>query len=194
MRIHGLQWLRKKMTKRRSKALGFFCSPDEFESILEHVLVKYGLQLCEAEKRQGKWFFREIEPSGQTHGRLPQFYVFDTMMARGGLDSLANIVQVWLPKSMDGGICMGEIATLITDSELDRKMVKLQSDVYRDLHKALSSKLQRGVWGRNSKTGGEHFYKDILISNEINTASRNGLVLRTTLGDGFVTFSPERTQ
>jgi hypothetical protein len=116
------------------------------------------------------------------------------MIKEGGLDSMANIVQVWFPMRVEGALRMGEVGMLVTDSELDSQMRKLQGEIYRALHKELSKRLKRGVWGRNSNTGGEHFYKDILISKEVETAARSGLILRSLMGDGFVTYSPDRAQ
>jgi len=70
--------------------------------------------------------------------------------------------------------------------------IELNQSLYRTIRKELTRCLKRGIWGRNSITGGEHFYKEILISKNVERAARAGLVLRTQLGDGFVTFSPDR--
>jgi hypothetical protein len=92
---------------------------------------------------------------------------------------------------------LAEVGMLATDSGHDsrvREMRELQERIYGRLRKALRSQLKQGVWGRNSDTGGEHFYKDILISDGAADAARKGLVLRTLLGGGFVTFSLDRVQ
>jgi hypothetical protein len=116
------------------------------------------------------------------------------MITGGSLDSLANIAQIWFPIRVEGDLRMGEVGMLVTDSGLGPQMRELQEEIYRALRKELTARLKRGVWGRNSNTGGEHFYKDILISKDVEDAARKGLVLRPLLGDGFVTFSPDRAQ
>jgi hypothetical protein len=183
------------MIKRRSKGLSFFSDPGELKPILEAVLSGVGARLCRAEKREGRWFFQEAASPEASKSAVPQFYVcFPAMLKEGGLDSLANIVQLWFPLRVEGDLRMGEVGMLIADSELDSRLCELQGRIYDELRKELASRFKRGVWGRNSNTGGEHFYKEILISKDIENAARAGLVLRPQLGDGFVTFSPDRAQ
>lgn len=193
MRVHGVQYLQ--MISRRSKGLRFFCFPDELRAVLEPVLAARHVSLCIADKRQNRYFFREAASIEAEARRYSEFYpCHPAMIKEGGLDSMANIVQVWFPMRVEGALRMGEVGMLVTDSELDSQMRKLQGEIYRALHKELSKRLKRGVWGRNSNTGGEHFYKDILISKEVETAARSGLILRSLMGDGFVTYSPDRAQ
>lgn len=116
------------------------------------------------------------------------------MIAGRSLDSLANIVQIWFPVRVEDHLRMEEVGMLIADSQLDAPMRELQARIYRALRKELTARLKRGVWGRSSNTGGEHFYKDMLISKNVEDAARKGLILRPLLGDGFVTFSPDRAQ
>jgi hypothetical protein len=183
------------MTRRHSKAFRFFCEPEELQEIVQAVLSRTGTRLCRAQKREGRWTFREIASREANERDFPQFYACDpAMVKQGSLDSLANIVQVWFPMRVETTLRMGEVGMLVTDSELDSPMRTLQGEIYRALRKELTRRFKRGVWGRNSNTGGEHFYKDILISKEVESAARAGLVLRTQLGDGFVTFSPDRAQ
>jgi hypothetical protein len=183
------------MTKRHSKGLSFFSDPGELRPILEAVLSKTGTRLCRAEERDDRWFFREVRTPEVEADVRPKFYVCHPAMRKeGGLDSLANIVQVWYPIRVGGDLRMGEVGMLVTESELDNQMRELQGEIYRALRKELTTRFKRGVWGRNSNTGGEHFYKDILISRDVESAARAGLVLRPQLGDGFVTFSPDRAQ
>lgn len=183
------------MTKRRSKGLSFFCEPEELKPVLEAVLSRTGTRLCRAEKREGRWVLHEVaEPEASRKG-IPQFYACPPAMITGGsLDSLANIAQIWFPMRVEGDLRMGEVGMLVADSGLEHQMRELQEEIYRALRKELTARLKRGVWGRNSNTGGEHFYKDILISKNVEDAARKGLVLRPLLGDGFVTFSPDRAQ
>lgn len=184
-----------KMTKRHSKGLSFFSDPGELKPILEVVLSRTGTRLCRAVEREGRWFFREVASPEVSKNGVPQFYpCHAAMIKKGSLDPLANIVQVWFPVRVEGDLRMGEVGMLVTDSELDSQMRELQGDIYRALRKELTSRFKRGVWGRNSNTGGEHFYKDILISKDVENAARNGLILRSQLGDGFVTYSPDRAQ
>ena len=182
------------MTTRHSKGARFFCYPQELKAILDVVFAKNGVELCVATKRGDRWFFREA--SAETSpDRPPVFYVHHPDMTKeDGLDSLANIVQIWLPALMGGDLRMGEVGMLITDSELDGRVRELQGEIYSVLRKELTSRFKRGVWGRNSNTGGEHFYKDILISKAAEDAARAGLILKPQLGDGFVTYSPDRAQ
>ena len=183
------------MTKRHSKGLCFFSEPEELKPILEAVLSKTGTGLCRAKKRENRWFFSEVMTPEVEAGARPRFYAcHPAMIKEGSLDSLANIVQVWFPVRVEGDLRMGEVGMLVTDSELDVQMRELQREIYRALRKELAGRFKRGVWGRNSNTGGEHFYKDILISKGVEDAARNGLILRPLLGDGFVTFSPDRAQ
>lgn len=182
------------MTSRRSKCARFFCYPQELKNILDAVLAKNGVGLCVAMEQDGRWSFREAEAEAKP-SRPPVFYVYHSgMMKDTGLDSLANIVQIWFPMRVDGDLRMGEVGMMITESDLDGGVQALQGRVYDALHKELVNRFKRGVWGRNSNTGGEHFYKDILISRDVENAARAGLVLRPQLGDGFVTYSPDRAQ
>jgi hypothetical protein len=183
------------MTKRHSKGLSFFSAPGELKPILESVLSKTGTRLCRAVEREGRWFFREVESPEVSKNGVPQFYpCHPAMIKECGLDSLANIVQVWFPVRVEGDLRMGEVGMLVADSELDSKMRELQGEIYRALRKELTGRFKKGVWGRNSNTHGEYFYKDILISKDMENAARAGLVLSPQLGDGFVTFSPDRAQ
>lgn len=179
--------------KRHSKALQFFSQPHELSSILTPILSETGTRLCRAEKREGRYKFYETTPPGDgKRDMLPLYACHPTMIDARSLESLANIVQVSFPASVEGELRMGEVGMLITDSGLDSRMRDLQQNLYRAIRKELTRRLKRGVWGRNSNTGGEHFYKEILISKDVERAARVGLVLRTQLGDGFVTFSPDR--
>ena len=182
------------MSRRSSKAISFFCNPEELDQVLKPILARYGLVVCRAEKRNDRWCFFPIEASDRYEARLPQFYLFDSISAPAGVDSLANIVQIWFPRNMDGSLCMGEVGMLVAESNLDARMVGLQRKLYEEVRKVLANEFARGVWGRNYKTGGEHFYKNILISKSVENATRNGLVLRPMLGDGFVTFALSRIQ
>jgi|SRR6185437_15408344 len=183
------------MIKRRSKELSFFSDPDELKTVLEAVLSGVGARLCRADKREGRWFLRDIASPEVEKSAVAQFYVcFPEMIKEDGIGSLANIVQVWFPARAEGELRMGEVGMLVADSELDGRLCELQGEIYHRLRKELISRFKRGVWGRNSNTGGEHFYKEILISKDIESAARAGLVLRPQLGDGFVTFSPDRAQ
>ena len=185
----------RRMINRRSKALSFFADPGELNPIVEAVLSAAGARLCRAHKREGRWVFQEVQSDDTHTSAVPQFYAcLPGMIKEVGLDSLANLVQVWFPKRIGSDLCMGEVGMLIADSELDARLCQLQARIYGELRKELTSRFKRGVWGRNSNTGGEHFYKDILISKDIETATRSGLILRPQLGDGFVTFSPDRAQ
>lgn len=183
------------MTKRHSKGLSFFAEPAELMPIVETVLSKTGTRLCRAQERGDRWFFHEIATPEVEASARPRFYAcHPAMFKQGGLDSLANIAQIWFPVRVEGDLRMGELGMLVTDSELEPQMRELQEEIYRALRKELTARLNRGVWGRNSNTGGEHFYKDILISKNVEDAARKGLILRPLLGDGFVTFSPDRAQ
>jgi hypothetical protein len=183
------------MSKRHGKGLRFFAEPGELKPILDTVLSKAGTRLCRAEKREGRWFFREVASPEAIENVVPHFYpCHPAMIGTRGLDSLANIVQLWLPVHEAGSLRMGEVGMLVTDSELDSQMRELQEAVYRALRRELTGRFERGVWGRNSNTGGEHFYEHILISKDVQNAARSGLILRPLLGDGFVTFSPDRAQ
>ena len=181
--------------KRHSKALQFFSQRHELSAILTPVLSDTGARLCRAEKREGRYKFYETTPPGESNREMLQLYAcHPTMINAVSLGSLADIVQVSFPASVEGELRMGEVGMLIADSELDSQMRDLQQSLYRTIRKELIRCLKRGVWGRNSNTGGEHFYKEILISKDVEHAARAGLVLRTQLGDGFVTFSPDRAQ
>jgi hypothetical protein len=192
MRIHIIPL--REMSGRSSRAVDFFCYPDEFDRLLAPILACYGLAICRAEKRNDRWFLFGVEASDQRESNLPQFYLLDSITATRGVDSLANIVQVWLPKEINDSLHMGEVGMLVAESDLGEKMVELQRSVYEELRKLLTNEFAGGVWGRNYKTGGEHFYKNILISKSVEEATRNGLILRPLLGDGFVTFAPNRIQ
>ncbi len=183
------------MIQRRSKALSFFADPGELNPIVKAVLSAAGARLCRAHKRERRWFFVEARSDDASTSAVPQFYIrLPAMIKEGGLDSLANLVQMWFPNRIGGDLRVGEVGMLIADSELDPRLCQLQAKIYDQLCKELTSRFKRGVWSQNSNTGGEHFYKEILISKDIESAARSGLILRPQLGDGFVTFSPDRSQ
>lgn len=177
------------MTKRRVKEIGFFCFPDELLTILAPVLAKKGAQLCAATERNGRYSFRRALFPEDLKTTKPQFYAWvPTTTTDPGLNSLANVVQVWFPVLAGGRLRMGRISMLVTESELDLEGRKQQEEIYRDARRALMKCFRRGVLGRNSKTSGEHFYKDILISEQAARAYADGTVLATLMGDGFVTY------
>lgn len=181
------------MSKRHSKGVRFFCNPDELKTVLEPVLAESGARLCIAEKRGKRWFLVDGAPPETTKARYPKFYpCHPAMTSAEGLDSLANIVQVWYPVLEESRLRMGEIGMLVTDSELPAKLRELQEDIYRETRKVLTKSFRRGVWARNSNTGGEHFYRDILISEGAVRAYDQGMVLATQMGDGFVTYHMQR--
>jgi hypothetical protein len=142
---------------------------------------------------EGRYKSYETVPRGGCNRDLIQLYVcHPAVIEARSLDSPANIVQVSFPAEVEGELRMGEVGILITDSALDSQMRDLYQSLYRTIRKEMTRCLKRGVWGRNSNTGREHFYKEILISEDVERAARSGLVLRTLLGDGFVRFSPDR--
>ena len=178
------------MSKRHSKGLNFFCFPEELQGVLDPVLARSGARLCVAEERNERWYFREVSSLSDSKANYPKFYIcHPAMIGTKGLDSLANIVQVRAPVREDGRLRMGEIGMLITESELSEEHRQFGADIYRNSRKVLTKSFRRGVLGRNSKTGGEHFYKDILISERAGRAYRDGgIVLATLMGDGFITY------
>jgi len=177
------------MTKRYSKETTFFCLPEELPTLLQPILAKGGAQLCVVKEKGGRYHFRRALLPEDLEAADQQFYTcVPTMAAAYGLESLANLVQVWFPVLKDNRLRMGRIAMLVTESELEPEVCKLQEEIYRDVRKALMKNFGRGVLGRNSKTGGEHFYNDILISERAARAYAGGTVLATLMGDGFVTY------
>jgi len=60
--------------------------------------------------------------------------------------------------------------------------------LYRTLKRALAKNLKCGLWGINTKYGGEHFYKDICISDGAISEFHAGHELAPEGGDGFVRF------
>src|SRR6185437_7884866 len=155
------------MIMRRSKELSVFCDPEELKRILDAVLSSVGARLCRAVKREGRWLFHDVASPKESEGAAAQFYVcFPEMIKEGGMGSLANIVQVWFPTRAKGELRMGEVGMLIAESELEGRLCELQGKIYDRLRKELSSRFRRGVWGRNSNTDGQHFYKNIFISKD----------------------------
>jgi hypothetical protein len=186
MRIHAVQLL---MTKRHSKETAFFCLPEELPALLGPVLAKRGAQLCVAKEKSGRYHFRRALLPEDLKSVDPQLYTcVATMTGARGLDSLANLVQVWFPVLSDCRLRMGRIAMLVTESELSEEHRKLQEEIYRDARSALMKNFRRVVLGRNSKTGGEHLHKGIFISEQAARAYKDGIVLATLMGDGFVTY------
>jgi hypothetical protein len=175
-----------------SKGVRFFCHPEELQTILDPVLSKTGTQLCIVERRGDREFLIESSSARATKSTYPKFYVCSPAMISGsGLRTLADVVQIWFPAVIDGSLRMGEIGMLVDESELDAGLQKLQNTVYRALRKVLVDTFRKGVWGRNAKTGGEHFYSDILISDRAMRMHADGIVLATQMGDGFVTYHVE---
>lgn len=52
------------------------------------------------------------------------------MMNERTFDSLANIVQVWLPVQVKDELRVSEVGMLVTDSELEDDLRRLQQDIY----------------------------------------------------------------
>lgn len=177
------------MMKRHSKEATFFCLPEELVSLLTPILAKTGAQLCVAKEQDGRYHFRRALFPEDLKALDPQFYTYaPTMATNRSLNSLANLVQIWFPVRSDNRLRMGRIAMLVAESEISEEHRRLQEEIYRDARKALAKSFRRGVLGRNSTTGGEHFYKDIFISEQAARAYRDGIVLATLMGDGLVTF------
>jgi hypothetical protein len=187
MRVYGLRL--QKVKKRHSKGVSFYCHPEELIAIVEPILSKAGMQLCTTRKHADRELPIALSSPASAKSTYPRFYVCSPAMSEGsGLRTLAGIVQIWFPEIVEGSLRMGEIGMLVAESELDGQLQNLQETLYRTLRKALVGAFRRGVWGRNSKTGGEHFYRDILISQRAVGMYSDGIVLATQLGDGFVTF------
>jgi hypothetical protein len=177
------------MTKRSNKQAGFFCLPDELTVLLEPILVKNGAQLCVANEKGGRYCFRKAVFPQDLNAVDLQFYTYvSTMADASGLGSPANLVQVWFPSLRDGRLRMGRIAMLATDSDMNEDHRKFQEKIYRDIYNALVKSFRRGVLGKNSRTGGEHYYKNIFISERAALAYIDGVSLATLMGDGFVSY------
>lgn len=182
------------MSKRRSKELTFFCLPEELQAILTPMLARTGGRLCTAtERKAGHYQFKDVFFPEALNVINPQSYIcFSTMLATEDFASLVGIVQVWFPVLRGERLRMGRVAMLVAESELTTDLRETQEEFFREIRKALTKRFRRGVLGRNSKTGGEHFYNDILISERAARAYADGTVLATLMGDGFVTFHVER--
>jgi hypothetical protein len=178
------------MTKRHTKSLSFFCFPTELQLIVETVTSEFGMQLCSAEKRSGRWYLCAISFMQALESRRPECYLCSPeMIEPDGLESLAYKVQVWLPVLTESSLQMGVVSLLVDQrSESDKQLHLRQLNAFRRLGTLLSD-FQRGVSARNSNTGAEHYYKDILISDAVAEANAKGLVLAPQLGGGFVTYS-----
>jgi hypothetical protein len=187
MRIYALQL---QMKKRHSKEASFFCLPEELQRVLDPILARAGAQLCVAEKEGGYYYLRKATLPNELKELDPQFYAYVLPLAGDrGLSSLANLVQVWFPVLEDRRLRLGRIAMLVMESDIgEEHRMAAQEGIFRDARKALTKNFRRGVLGRNSKTGGEHFYKDIFISDQAARAYQDGVVLASLLGDGFVTY------
>lgn len=62
---------------------------------------------------------------------MPNFYTcHPAMMNERTFDSLANIVQVWLPVQVKDELRVSEVGMLVTDSELEDDLRRLQQDIY----------------------------------------------------------------
>lgn len=176
------------MTERHGKESAFFCLPEELPNLLEPVLANAGAQLCVAEDKGGRYQFRSLATE-DLKALVPQFYACTSAVAANhGLSSLANLVEVWFPVLKDRRLRMGRIALLMTESELGEEQRNVQEEIFRAAREALTKNFRRGVIGRSSKTGGEHFYKDIFISERAAREYADGVVLASLMGDGTVTF------
>jgi hypothetical protein len=186
MRILSVQL---QMTKRQSKEARFFCLPDELTSLLTPILVKAGVQLCVATKLNGFYHFRTLQLPEDLRAVDPQFYVGTReLLGPPTVSSLANLVEVWFPAFTSRTLRMGRIAMLMTESELPQSHRDLYQGIYRDAREAITKSFSRGVVGKNSKTGGQHFYEDIFISEGARCAHREGVALASLMGDGYVTY------
>lgn len=178
------------MTKRTTKQARFFCMPGELQALLDPIFSRNGAQLCVAIARGGRYQFRNAVIPDDLNAVDPQFYAHVSMLPRvSDLSSLANYVQIWFPTLRDKRLRMGRIAISIDDSRPSEDHRKIQEILYREIYSAIVKNFRRGVLGRNSRTGGEHFYADIFVSEQAVLAYFDGGVsLASLMGDGFVSY------
>lgn len=72
------------------------------------------------------------------------------------------------------------------EGDIERSKANLR--LYDRLTRAMRSRLKAGLWGVNTKTGGERFYRDLRISAGAIDEFRAGRELAPEAGDGFVRF------
>jgi hypothetical protein len=119
------------MIKRHTKSTSFFCHPEELRTILEPVLATSGTRLCVAEKKGDRYFFRPASSNEVSDTGHSKFYpCYPEMLEAGGLESLANVMQIWFPALKNNSLRMGEIAILVNESELNGELRKRQDSIY----------------------------------------------------------------
>lgn len=96
-----------------------------------------------------------------------------------------GLVRIMQPRYKENLLCMASIGMKVDAADTGSKR---NIDLYRALKGELGKHLRRGVWGVNTKFGGEHYYKDIGISDGAISEYRAGRELAPELGDGFVRF------
>ena len=96
-----------------------------------------------------------------------------------------GLVQIIPPCYKDNLLCMASIA-IKADASDDTSEANIR--LYHHLKKSLKKGFRRGIWGINTKFGGEHFYKDMYISDGAISEFRKKYELAPENGDGFVRF------
>ena len=99
--------------------------------------------------------------------------------------SFLGLVRICLPRYRENLLCM---ASIDIKFEGDERRFAPNLKLYERLKKVLKRGLVPGLWGVNRKYGGEHFYRNLHISEGAIAQFRSGRELAPELGGGFVRF------
>lgn len=181
---------------RRTKSIQCFCLPDEFRELVESTLVEAGGRIYAIHEAGASYRLEETTfPEAARLGNRELYLSFAEVAESGFLDSLAGIPQIWLPAVSSNSITMSVLSLLVDDKrERDRKKRggRESAVLFEALRKKFNAAMRKGVVGRNSKTGAERLYGDILISEGATILANRGIALKSQFGDGFVTFHAPR--
>lgn len=181
---------------RRTKSIQCFCLPDELRELIDATLVETGGRVYATHETGATYRLEETTfPEAARLGNRELYLSFPEVAESGVLDSLAGIPQIWLPVVSGDSISMSVLSLLIDDKrEGDSKRGggREPAVLFEAVRKKLNAVMLKGVVGRNSKTGAERRYGDILISEGAAKLASHGIALKSQFGDGFVTFHVSR--
>ena len=164
----------------RTRSFDFFCTPEE----LSEILIRVSEDLADVS------FFTE-GPKGDLplkHVGLREVVsdwpkVLWANTGKAEPKSFLGLVRVRPPRYRGRALCMASFAI---KAEIDKD--KENVGLYERLKRIMRLRLKPGLWGVNTKYGGERFYRDIYISDGAIDEFRSRSELAPEAGDGFVRF------
>lgn len=164
-----------------TRSFDFFCLPDEALHALGETIPDTSVVSLYTEGARGGLPLKLVRPEELAHP--PK--VLWANVGKNEPRSFLGLVRICLPRYEENMLCMGSIAI---KAEGDQNDIPANLKLYEQVKKAFRQRLKPGLWGINRKYGGEHFYKNLYISEGAVAQFRGGRELAPEAGDGFVRF------